>query len=35
MMLHALIRSLRAVIGLRRRRPAILIDRLPLKFLRV
>ena len=34
-MLYAFIRFLRTLIGLRRRRPAILIDRLPLNFLRV
>jgi hypothetical protein len=35
MLLHAFIHHLRNLIGLRRRRPVIVIDRLPPNFLRV
>ena len=34
-MLHALVHRLRILLGLRRRRPVIVINRLPLNFLRV
>jgi hypothetical protein len=34
-MVHAFIHSLRNLLGLRRRRPIIVIDRLPPNFLRV
>lgn len=34
-MLHAFIHYLRNLVGLRRRRPVVMIDRLPRNFLRV